>query len=104
MAKVTFITADGNTEEIENAEGSLMEIAVKNGVDGIHGDCGGVCSCSTCHVKVHPDWLGKVGTATDIERDLFEDEPLADERSRLSCQIMMSGDLDGLIVEVVELL
>ena len=80
-----------------------MEIAKHEGVAGIYGDCGGVCSCSTCHVKVHPEWIGRVGRATEIEQDLFEDEELADERSRLSCQIEMSQELDGLVVEVVEL-
>ena len=104
MARVTFVDPDGVNTVVENGTGSLMEIARLEGIAGIHGDCGGVCSCSTCHVKVHPDWISRVGQASEIERDLFEDEELADERSRLSCQIEMSGELDGLVVEVVELL
>ena len=104
MATVTFITPDGKEHRIGAADGSLMEVAVDNEIEGIHGNCGGVCSCSTCHVKVHPDWLDKVGPATEIESDVFGDDRNTDQRSRLSCQILMSEELDGLVVEVVELM
>ncbi len=102
MATVTFISASGEETVVENAEGSLMRIAVDNGVEGIYGDCGGVCSCSTCHVKVRPEWQEKVGKASEIEQDILDLEDEADERSRLSCQFEMSDELDGLVVDVVE--
>lgn len=103
MARVTFITETGENVVAENAEDSLMEVALDNGVDGILGSCGGVCSCATCHVKVHPDWVGKVGPASEVEQDILDLEEEADERSRLSCQIEVTPELDGLVVEVVSL-
>ncbi|MEX0322610.1 MAG: 2Fe-2S iron-sulfur cluster-binding protein [Puniceicoccaceae bacterium] len=103
MATVTFISASGEETVVENAGGNLMEIAVDNGVDGIYGDCGGVCSCSTCHVKVRPQWQAKTGQASEIEQDILDLEDEADDRSRLGCQIIMSDELDGLVVDVVEL-
>lgn len=100
MPKVTFITEDKNEIVAEDAEGTLMEIARDNNVDGILGACGGCCSCGTCHVRVHPEWLEKTGRATESEQDLIEIEDGTNERSRLSCQIEMTDELDGLIVEV----
>ena len=103
MATVTFITASGEETVVENAIGTLMRIAVDNGVEGIYGDCGGVCSCSTCHVKVRPEWLAKVGEASEIEQDILDLEDESDERSRLGCQVDMTDELDGLVVDVVEI-
>ncbi|ADE53916.1 2Fe-2S iron-sulfur cluster-binding protein [Coraliomargarita akajimensis] len=100
MAKVTFITEDGDEVVVENAVGTLMEVATDNDVEGIDGDCGGVCSCSTCHVRVKQEWLDKVGKADEIEQELLEMEDDTDERSRLCCQIDMTEALDGLVVEV----
>ena len=102
MPTVTFITADGEKSVIENAEGSLMEIAVDHDVEGIDGACGGVCSCATCHVKIPPEWRPRVGPATEAEKDIFEFEDEADESSRLGCQVELTGELDGLVVQVVE--
>jgi 2Fe-2S ferredoxin len=103
MAKIVFITSDGAATVIEDAEGTLMEIATAHGIDGIDGACGGVCSCATCHVKVRPEWLEKTGPPGETEKDLLEFERGTDERSRLCCQIEMCADLDGLTVEVVPL-
>lgn len=103
MAKVTFITESKEEICIDDAEGTLMEIATENDVEGIVGACGGVCSCLTCHVLVRPEWLEKVGEAEDIEKDALEFEEDANERSRLSCQIEMSDELDGLVVDVAPL-
>ena len=100
MPKVTFITESKEEITIEDAEGTLMEIATENDVEGIDGACGGVCSCSTCHVRVNPEWLDKVGMAEGMEKDTLEFEDAVDERSRLCCQIEMSDELDGLTVEV----
>ncbi len=101
MPKITYIKPDGTPLTIENAEGNLMEIAVENGVDGITGDCGGVCSCSTCHVRITPEWIERVGPASADEKNLLSYEDSADGRSRLGCQVVLNPELDGLIVEVV---
>jgi len=100
MAKVTYITPSGNEITVEDAIGNLMEIARDNDVEGIEGACSGCCSCATCHVRVKPEWLEKTGRATEAEQDLIDLESGTDERSRLSCQIEMSDDLDGLVVKV----
>lgn len=101
MANVTYITPDGEEIVVENAEGNLMKIAVDNQVDGIDGDCGGVCSCATCHIKVDAAWLEKTGPAGDAEADMLELEDEVAENSRLGCQIQMTDELDGLLVRVV---
>ncbi len=103
MAKVTFVTTDGTEVSISDANGSLMEIATANGVDEIEGACGGVCACCTCHVKIRPEWLGKVGKAEEAEQDMLDEEDGTDERSRLGCQVELTDDLDGLVVDVVPL-
>ncbi|MFT5906151.1 MAG: 2Fe-2S ferredoxin [Cryomorphaceae bacterium] len=102
MTMVTFIEADGEAVVVENAEGTVMECAVENDVEGIDGNCGGVCSCATCHVHVAAEWLEKVGKASEDERELLEFEDNVNERSRLSCQIEITDAVDGLIVEVPE--
>lgn len=102
MTMVTFIEADGKAVVVENAEGTVMECAVENDVEGIDGNCGGVCSCATCHVHVAAEWLEKVGKASEDECELLEFEDNVNERSRLSCQIEITDAVDGLIVEVPE--
>ncbi|PQJ29402.1 2Fe-2S iron-sulfur cluster-binding protein [Rubritalea profundi] len=101
--KITFITQDGSKVVVEDAIGTLMEVATEHDVEGIDGDCGGVCSCSTCHVKVKREWLDKVGVADEIEQDMLDLEDETDERSRLCCQIEVVEEFDGLIVEVAPL-
>ncbi len=98
----TWILPDGSTKTAEVTEGtSLMEAAVVNNIPDIEGACGGCLSCATCHVFVDADWLGKVG---DVE--VFEDAMLDStdvertDASRLSCQIKMSADLDGICLTV----
>ncbi|MEN8662169.1 MAG: 2Fe-2S iron-sulfur cluster-binding protein [Lentimonas sp.] len=103
MAKITYITQGENEIRVEDAVGTLMEIATENDVEGIDGDCGGVCSCSTCHVKVRREWLDKVGAASEIEQEMLDLEDETDARSRLCCQIEMSDELDGIVVDVVKL-
>jgi 2Fe-2S ferredoxin len=100
MPKVTFIQQDGEQVVIENAAGNLMEIATHNNVDGITGDCGGVCSCSTCHVYIPAEWQEKVGPPDEAERDTLEFNEHAKPNSRLGCQVEMTAELDGLVVEV----
>ena len=80
-----------------------MEAATDHGVDGIDADCGGVGSCATCHVRVKPEWMDKVGPPEEFEQDILDLEDNANECSRLSCQIDITDELDGLVVEVVKL-
>jgi 2Fe-2S ferredoxin len=101
MSKITYLTPAGTEVVVENAEGNLMNIAVDNQVDGIDGDCGGVCSCATCHIKIDSAWTEKVGPASETENDLLELEDDVDESSRLGCQVEMTEELDGLVVRVV---
>jgi len=102
MAKITFIEPGGEKVVVSAESGSLMEAAVDAGVDGIHGDCGGVCSCATCHVHIQQEWRERVGPASETEREILDLEDGATEASRLSCQIEVSESLDRLVVEVVE--
>jgi len=100
MPKVTFIQTNGERIVVENATGTLMEIAIDHDIEGITGDCGGVCSCSTCHVYVPPEWQGRVGEAGAMELDTLSFNDHRKPNSRLSCQIEMTEALDGLVVEV----
>ncbi len=102
MAKITFITSDNENITVEGTTGSVMELAVKNNIKGIDGDCGGVCSCATCHVHVAPEFMEKVGAASELESDMLEFDDNTTENSRLSCQMQVSEDLDGLVLNVVE--
>lgn len=101
MSKVTFITPEGETVVVENAEGNLMSIAVDHAVSGIGGDCGGVCSCATCHVHIDPAWVDRVGPANDIESGMLEFASYFCFNSRLGCQVQVTPALDGLVVRVV---
>lgn len=100
MAKITFITKDGESVVLEADSGSIMELAVKNNVKGIDGDCGGVCSCATCHVHVDPLYMEKTGEVSEIERDMLELDDNVNQYSRLGCQIEISEALDGIILSV----
>ncbi len=100
MATITFITPSGETRTVEQGDGSLMEAAVRNGVEGIDADCGGVCSCATCHIHVEPEWAERVGPPGPLEQALLELQDGASERSRLACQVKINDTLDGLAVRV----
>lgn len=102
MPKVTYIGPDGTETTLEAREGdSVMETAVKNGVKGIVAECGGACSCATCHVYVEPEFRDIVGGPGDLEDDMLDGaESERTDRSRLSCQIKMNADLDGLTVRI----
>ncbi len=102
MAKITFITRDNEEVVVEGTSGSVMALAVENGIEGIDGDCGGVCSCATCHVHVAPEHADKTGEASEIEQDMLELDDNADEYSRLCCQIQVSEDIDGAVFKVAE--
>ena len=100
--KVTFVQMDGVEKTIEAEPGqSLMTIARDNMVAGILGDCGGCCSCATCHVYVEPEWQDRVGAADEVESstlDMVSDAHRSN--SRLCCQIMLRPELDGVRVAV----
>jgi len=101
MAKITYIEFDGTKHEIDVAPGlSVMQAAVGNSVRGIIGECGGACSCATCHVYVDSAWLSRVGERSATEEALLEEVMDGQPNSRLSCQIKVTEDLDGLIVRV----
>ena len=100
MAKITFITKDEETIIVEGNSGSIMELAVENSIPGIDGDCGGVCSCATCHVHVDPEFMEITGKATEIETDILEFDDNMNEYSRLSCQLEISDKLEGIVLKV----
>lgn len=102
MAIITFITSDNESITLEATSGSVMNLAVDNGVKGIDGDCGGVCSCATCHVHVLPEHVSKTGEASEIEADMLELADDANEFSRLCCQLEISEALDGLVLQVAK--
>ncbi|WP_370980918.1 2Fe-2S iron-sulfur cluster-binding protein [Agaribacterium sp. ZY112] len=102
MAKITFITSNDEQVTLEADSGSVMELAVANGVEGIDGDCGGVCSCATCHVHVLPEHTEKTGEASEIEQDMLELDDDADEYSRLCCQLEVTDALDGAVFRVAK--
>jgi 2Fe-2S ferredoxin len=101
VPKVTFVAIDGSRRTIDATDGdSVMATAVRNGIPGIVGECGGNCSCATCHVYVEEDFSTLVGPPNDLEDDML-DLAVSDRRatSRLSCQIKLTEALDGLTVE-----
>ena len=100
MAKIIFITQNNETIELEGKDGSVMALAVENNIEGIDGDCGGVCSCATCHVHVKPEHMAMAGDASEIEKDMLELDDKANEYSRLCCQIDITDDIDGIELSV----
>lgn len=104
MPKVIYVSAKGEPREVDVPVGTtVMAAALKNGIDGIVAECGGVCMCSTCHVFVDENFFNRLPPAQDTEEAVLE--IAAEERrptSRLSCQIKVTDDLDGLIVRLPE--
>ena len=101
MAKVTYIENNGNSHTIEIANGlSVMEGAVQNDIPGIDADCGGGMACATCHVYVNDEWFEKVPEKEDEEEDMLDMAFEPKKNSRLSCQIIVSDELDGLTVSI----
>jgi 2Fe-2S ferredoxin len=103
MPKITFITHDGEEHVVDADNGaSVMNAAIDNLVPGIDADCGGECSCATCHVYVNEDWMAAVGEPGDREEEMLDLNPERESSSRLSCQIPVRDELDGLVVRVPE--
>ena len=103
MPKITYITADGSRTEVDAPNGStVMENAIKNMVPGIEAECGGACACATCHVYVDEAWAAKTGSPDPMEEDMLDFAYDVQPTSRLSCQIKVSDELDGLVVRIPE--
>jgi 2Fe-2S ferredoxin len=103
MTKVIFIDHEGNNYQINANQGdSLMEAAISNNVPGIDADCGGLCACGTCHVFVELNWLSKVGERSEMEDSMLEYTENVKSNSRLSCQITISEELEGLTIKLPE--
>lgn len=103
MGRVTYIESNGEQHQVNLENGqSIMQGALDNLIEGILGECGGCCSCATCHCYVDEAWLEKVGAPDDMEKDMLDSVVDPQSSSRLSCQIQMSDDLDGLVVRLPE--
>ena len=103
MPKITYIAFDGTETTVEAKEGmSVMQTAVNNGVDGIVAECGGACSCATCHVHVDHEWFDKLPEAQSMEKEMLDFVMSPQPTSRLSCQIKVTAELDGLVVNTPE--
>ncbi len=104
MASVTYVEHNGTTHTVEVSAGtSVMQGAVDNNIEGIVAECGGGMACATCHCYVDDAWIDRVGTATEPEHDMLEfSASETRSTSRLSCQITVSDDLDGLVVHLPE--
>ncbi|WP_407050453.1 2Fe-2S iron-sulfur cluster-binding protein [Methyloraptor flagellatus] len=103
MPKITYITFDGAEHVVDAEVGStVMENAVRHAIAGIEAECGGACACATCHVYVDEAWMPKVGAPEPMEEDMLDFAYEVRPTSRLSCQIKVKPELDGLIVRVPE--
>ena len=101
MPKITYIEDSGKLHTIEVSNGlSVMEGAVQNDIPGIDADCGGGMACATCHVYVNEDWFDRLTQKEDGEEDMLDMAFEPKKNSRLSCQIIVSDELDGLTVNI----
>ena len=103
MAKITYIEHNGKSHTINVDNGlTVMEGAVQNDIPGIDADCGGGMACATCHVYVKEDWFNKIPPKQQGEDDMLDQAYEPKSNSRLSCQLVISDDLDGLVVNLPE--
>ena len=103
MPKITYITHDKQSHTVEVQNGlTVMEGAVQNDIPGIDADCGGGMACATCHVYVKEDWFNKLPKKEDGEEDMLDMAYMPNKLSRLSCQLIVSDELDGLEVTIPE--
>jgi len=101
VAKIRFIEHNGKQHDVNATNGtSVMNAAIDNLVPGIDADCGGECSCATCHVIIDDKWMATVGNPGDQEESMLDMNPEREPNSRLSCQIKVRDELDGLIVRL----
>jgi len=103
MAKITYIEHDGTEHTVDVKTGlSVMEGAIKNNIPGIDADCGGACACATCHVYVDEAWASKTGEKSAMEESMLDFAENVEPSSRLSCQIKVTDDLEGLTIRMPE--
>ncbi|MDH3613401.1 MAG: 2Fe-2S iron-sulfur cluster-binding protein [Gammaproteobacteria bacterium] len=103
MARITYITPDGERHEVEVEKGySVMEGAINNDIAGIVAECGGACACATCHSYVDGAWLDKMPAMDDMEDSMLDAAFERKDNSRLTCQIEVNDELDGLIIHVAD--
>ena len=103
MPKITYIEHNGAEHVVEVAEGlTVMEGARDNTVPGIDADCGGACACSTCHAYIDPAWVGKLPAIEPMEEDMLDFAWERKDNSRLTCQLKVTADLDGLVLRMPE--
>ena len=101
MPKIKYIEENGKEHEVEVPVGwSVMEGAVKHLIPGIDADCGGACACATCHVYVDPAWKAKMPPMSDMEETMLDFAQDREANSRLSCQLKVTEELDGLVVRM----
>ncbi len=103
MAKITYKEHNGTNHTVDVQNGlTVMEGAVQNNIPGIDADCGGSMACATCHVYIKEDWFDKINKKNEGEDDMLDQAYEPKKNSRLSCQIIVSDDLDGLVVDMPE--
>ena len=103
MPKITFIDSKGTSRDVDASVGaSIMESAVQNMIPEIDADCGGACACATCHVYVNEDWAGKLQPKDDMEDSMLDFAEDVRDNSRLSCQLIITDVLDGIVVTTPE--
>ena len=101
MAKITYVEHDGTEHTVDVKPGlSVMEGAVKNNIPGIDADCGGACACATCQVYVAPQWQAKLPPKGEMEETMLDFAPDVRPSSRLSCQLRMTAELDGIVLNL----
>jgi len=101
MTKITFVQPDGTRRDVDAKPGlTVMEAAKINVIEGIEAECGGACACATCHVYVDDAWREKVGKPSAMEEDMLDFAFDVREASRLSCQIKVTNELDGVVLHV----
>jgi ferredoxin, 2Fe-2S len=103
MPAITFIDSHGESRTVDAESGStVMEAALRNDIPQIEAECGGACSCATCHVYVAEDWFERTGGPSPMEEDMLDFAYGVQPTSRLSCQIKITDELDGLVVNTPE--
>ena len=103
MAKITYIENNGKSHSVDVADGlTVMEGAVQNNIPGIDADCGGGMACATCHVYVKDEWFDRINKKSEGEDDMIDQAYEPKKSSRLSCQIQVSPEIDGLEVHLPE--
>ena len=103
MPKIIFIQQDGTRQEVDVENGySVMEAAINNDIEGIVAECGGACACATCHSYVDEAWMDKMPPMSDMEDSMLDAAYERRDNSRLTCQIEMKDEFDGLVIHVAD--